>query len=99
MGYREIIIKESVADSIADIAWFIESQGLVKTAEKFADAVYDFIVKLSDSRRGHVICREPERAMLGYKCVSYKKKYTVVFLESDDELIICEFVLSKAIHW
>ena len=28
-----------------------------------------------------------------------KKKYTVVFIESDDELIICEFISSKLIYW
>ncbi len=37
--------------------------------------------------------------MVGYKCIPYKKKYTVVFLESDDEIIICEFIPSKNIHW
>lgn len=71
MGQREIIIKESVADSIAEIAWYIESKGLVSTAEKFSDNV----------------------------CIPYKRKYTIVFLESDDELIICEFIPSKNIHW
>ena len=99
MGQREIIIKESVADSIAEIAWYIESKGLVATAEKFADNVYDFFVKLSDPRRIHAICRDPERSYIGYKCISYKKKYTIVFLESADELIICEFLPSKNIHW
>ena len=98
MGYREVIIKESVADGIAEIAWFIESKGLLATAERFTDAVYDFFVKLADSRKNHAICREPGRALVGYKCISYKKKYTVVFLESDDELVICEFILSKSIH-
>jgi len=63
VGYREVIIKESVADSIAEIAWFIESKGLLDTAERFSDAVYDFFVKLTDSRRTHAICREPERAI------------------------------------
>lgn len=99
MGQREIIIKESVADSIAEVAWYIESKGLVATAEKFTDDVYDFLIKLSDSRRIHALCRDPERAFIGYKCISYKKKYTIVFLESDDELIICEFIQSKNIHW
>ena len=47
MGQREIIIKESVADSIAEIAWYIESKGMVATAEKFADDVYDFFYKVS----------------------------------------------------
>ena len=99
MGQREIIIKESVADSIAKIAWYIESKGLVATAEKFADDVYDFFIKLADSRRGHAIYKDPERAIIGYKCIPYKRKYTVVFLESDYELIMCEFIPSKNIHW
>ena len=88
-----------MADSIAAIAWYIESKGLVNTAEKFADSVYDFLIKLSDSRRNHAVCREPDRALVGYKCIPYKKKYTIVFLESEDELIVCEFILSQNIHW
>jgi hypothetical protein len=78
VGHREVIIKESVADSIAEIAWHIESKGLVTTAEKFADNVYDFFLKLADSRRTHAICRDPERAAIGYKCIPYKRKYTIV---------------------
>jgi hypothetical protein len=74
-------------------------QGLIATAEKFTDGVYDFLIKLSDSRRSHAICRDPSRAFLGYKCVSYKRKYTIVFIETDDELVICEFIPSKNIHW
>ena len=49
MGDRKITVKQSVADSIAEIAWFIESKGMIKTAEKFSDHVYDFIGKLSPS--------------------------------------------------
>jgi hypothetical protein len=94
-----MIIKESVADSVAEIAWYIESKGLVATAEKFADDIYDYCIRLADSRRGYPICRDPERAVIGYKCIPYKRKYTIVFLESDDELIICEFIPSKNIHW
>jgi hypothetical protein len=99
VGQREVIVKESVAESIAEIAWFIESKGLVSTADKFADNVYDFFMRLADSRRAHAICRDPERAVIGYKCIPYKRKYTVVFLESETELIICEFIASKNIHW
>ena len=99
MGQREIVIKQSVADSIAEIAWYIESKGLVATAEKFADDVYDFFIKLSDSRRKHALCRDATRALVGYKCIPYKRKYTIVFLESDEELIICEFLPSKNIYW
>lgn len=99
MGRRQITVKESAATSIAEVAWYIESKGLVATAEKFVDGVYDFLIKLSDSRRSHAICREPERAAIGFKCISYRKKYTIVFLETKEEIIICEFIPSKNINW
>ena len=37
MGSRKITVKQSAADSIAEIAWFVQSNGMVKTAEKFSD--------------------------------------------------------------
>jgi hypothetical protein len=46
MGFREVIIKQSVAESIAEISWYLESEGLLATAEKFTDDAYDFIQKL-----------------------------------------------------
>jgi hypothetical protein len=99
VGHRKVTLKETVADSIAEVAWYIESKGLIDTAEKFSDNVYDYFITLSDSRRNHAICRDPERAIMGYKCISYKNKYTIVFLETSEELIICEFLPSKNIYW
>ena|ERR1700754_15805 len=99
MGFRKIIIRQSAAESIAAISWYLESEGLLATAEKFADDTYDFIAKLGDNRKSYRVCRDPERDALGYKCIPYKKKYTIVFIELDTEIIICEFVLSKMIYW
>jgi hypothetical protein len=99
MGRRKVVIKQSVAESIGSIAWFIESKGLIATADKFADGVYDYFTKLADDRKSYPICREPARAQLGYKCITYKKKYTIVFIESETELIICEFIPSKLVYW
>jgi hypothetical protein len=99
MGGRKVTVKQSAAENIAAIAWYIESKGLVSTAEKFADNVYDYFIKLSDKRRYYAVCRDPKRAALGYKCIPYKKKYTIVFIETDTELIICEFIYSKLIYW
>jgi hypothetical protein len=73
MGRRKVIIKQSVADSIASIAWFIESKRLVATAEAFADEVYDYFIKISDTIKSYPLCREPNWARLGYKCFPYKK--------------------------
>ncbi len=48
MGQRKVKLKLSAAKSIAEVSWYIESRGMVKTAEKFSDAVYDFIETLTD---------------------------------------------------
>ncbi len=99
MGSRKVNVRQSAAESIAAIAFYIESKGMVATAEKFADSVYDYFMKLADDRKSYPICREPIRAAVGYKCISFKKKYTVVFFESTTEITISEFVSSKMIYW
>lgn len=99
MGGRKVVVKESTAEAIAAIAWYIESKGLIATADKFADGVYDYFINMADKRKSYHICKEPTRAVLGYKCLSYKKKYTIVFIESETELVICEFISSKLIYW
>lgn len=99
MGKRKISIRESASESIAEIAWFIESKGMPATAERFADDVYDAIEKLADDLINHSACKEPARKSLGLKCVPFKKKYTIVFFESHSEIIIHEFIASKLIHW
>jgi len=99
VGQRTVIIRESVATSIAEIAWFIESKGMLKAAENFTDAVYDFFESMADDKRSFALCREPKRRALGLKCVTFKKKYTVVFIESEAEIIISEFLASKRLTW
>jgi len=76
-------IKPGAAENIAAIALYIETKGMLATAERFSDRVYDYILTLADKRKSHHKCQDPARAALGYKCVTYKKKYTIVFLESD----------------
>ncbi|MCF2488751.1 hypothetical protein [Dyadobacter sp. CY347] len=99
MGLRKVVIRQSVSESIAAVALFIESKGLIQTADKFTDEVYDFILKLAHFERSFGTCRDPDRAFMGFKCIVYKKKYTIVFIETSDELNICEFIPSRLIHW
>jgi len=99
MGFRKVIVRQGVAESIAQISWYLESEGLLATAEKFSDDAYDFIAKLGDNRKSYRLCRDPKRNLIGYKCISYRKKYTIVFIELDKEIIISEFITSKLIHW
>ena len=51
MGSRKITVRKSAAKNIAAIAWYIESKGMIATAEKFADDVYDYFLFLTDSRK------------------------------------------------
>lgn len=79
MGYRKVVIRQSAAESIAEISWYLESEGLLATAEKFTDDAYDFITKISDRRKGYRICQEPMTtpALLAFARIStarYKKK-------------------------
>lgn len=99
MGKRKIDIRQSVAQSIAEVAWFIESKGMVATAEKFSDSVYDFIELLADDRVTHSNCRDPHRNLLGMKCINFSKKYTVVFTETENLVVVHEFLPSKLIRW
>lgn len=99
MGSRKITVKQSASESIASVAWFIESRGLVATAEKFTDDVYSYFLKLANPLKSYPVCKDPVRSSLGYKCTPYKKRYTIVFIEADDELMICEFIPSKMIYW
>ena len=99
MGKRSVVIQQNAAEGIAAVAWFIESKGMVATADKFSDSVYDFIETMADTRKSFAICREPSRGRLGLKCTPFRKKYTIVFIESDDEIVICEFISSKLIYW
>ncbi len=98
MGKRKVIVRQSAAESIARISLFIESKGMIATAERFSDSVYDFIEMLGDEKIRYRKCSDAERASLGFKCVVYKKKYTVVFTESESEIIICELIPSKFIR-
>ncbi|MFT3936631.1 MAG: hypothetical protein QM726_23605 [Chitinophagaceae bacterium] len=98
MGSRKVSVKAHAAESIAAISWYIESLGMLATAEKFVDEVYDYFIKMADTRKSYPACKEQKRAALGYKCIPYKKKYTIAFIETNHELIICEFTPSKLIY-
>lgn len=99
MGKRKIIIPESVIHSISAIAWYIESNGFIAGAENFSQEAYDFIGNLANDMVVHSLCREPGRNLQGLKCKTFRRKYTVVFYEDKNEIIISEFIPSKLIRW
>lgn len=97
MGWRKVTVRESAASNIAAVAWFIESKGMIATADKFSDDMYDFIEKLGDPMRRYPVCKETQRNVLGLKYSLFRKKYTVVFIETEEEIIVSEFLSSKLI--
>src|SRR6476620_10245589 len=98
MGKREISILEPASTTIAEIGWYVESKGYPQTAKEFVNKAFDFFEKLSDPRIRHRPCSYSKWNKLGYKCVSFRKKYTIVFSESETEIVIWEFISSKLIH-
>ena len=45
MGSRKVVVKPDAAENIAAIAWYIESKGMLATADKFTDDVYDYFMR------------------------------------------------------
>jgi len=95
MGKRKVSILEPAATAVAEIAMFIESEGLPQTAKKFVDDAFLFFAKLSDERLEHKPCSYKRWKDLKYRCVPYKKKYVVAYLSQEKEIVICDFVSSK----
>lgn len=59
----------------------------------------NFIRNLDFVKIEFAICQDLERAELGFKCITFNKKYTIVFYQLDDEVIITEFIATKMIYW
>ena len=99
MGKRKVSILEPASSAVAEIAYFIEGMGLPQTAKEFVDEAFAFFEKLSDDIAVHKPCMYEPWKVLNYRCVPYNKKYTIAYLSMKDEIVICEFVSSKLIHW
>jgi hypothetical protein len=59
---------------------------MLATAEKFSDAVYDFIETLADIRKSYTVCRESSMAALGYKCITLEKNTQLFLLKQTMKL-------------
>jgi hypothetical protein len=97
MGKTKIIFLDTFIENISSISYFIESKGLPETALLYKEKVYNFIEKLDFDKVNYAYCRDLERASKELKCIPFNKKYTIVFYQFEDEVIITEFVVSKMI--
>jgi hypothetical protein len=97
MGQVRIRYAGEFADDLADLVYFIESKGLKDTANKYIERVYAFIESLNFEAVNYAYCHNLKRAALGLKCIRFNSKYTIVFYQFSDEVIITNFVPSKMI--
>ena len=95
MGKRKVSILEPAATSVAEVAFFIESNGLPQTAKKFIAEAFEFFYMLSDERIEHRLCIYERWRNLDYRCITYKKKYVIAYMSTPKEIVICDFVSSK----
>jgi hypothetical protein len=97
MGKRKVTILEPAVEEVARISLYIEGEGLPTTAKRFVDDAFVFFESLSDERIIHRPCKHPAWKGLGLRCVNFRKKYIVSYLDNMDEIIICEFALQKTL--
>jgi hypothetical protein len=96
MGKRKVTVLEPAIEEVARIALFIEGEGLPKTAKKFVDDAFIFFTSLADDRIIHRPCKHPPTwRALNLRCINFRKKYVVSYLDNQNEIIVCEFALQK----
>jgi hypothetical protein len=95
MAQREVSILDKAVEEVANVAYFIEGKGLPATAKKFVDSAFLFFEKLGKSPVTHKPCSFTAWKELNYRCVPFRKKFMVAYLDMEDEIIICDFALQK----
>ena len=95
MAQRKVSILDKAAEEVAYVAYFIESKGLPKTAKKFVAESFKFFQTLGNPKIKHRPCNFIEWREEGYRCANFRKKYVVAYLDTEDEVIICDFALQK----
>ena len=95
MGKRKVTILEPAVEEVAQVALYIEGEGLPETAKKFVDDAFAFFESLSDERLVHRPCKHPTWKALNLRCVNFRKKYIVSYLDNQNEIVICQFALQK----
>ena len=95
MAQRQVSILSKASEEVANIAYYVESQGMPTTAKKFVDECFQFFEKLSNPKIKHRPCKNIVWKIQEYRCANFRKKYVVAYLDTEDEIIICDFTLLK----
>jgi len=97
VGKRKVVILEPAVQEVGRIAFFIESEGMPVTAKRFVDHAFAFFKALASEKFVHRPCSYEPWLVLNYRCATFKKKYTVAYLNNSDEIVICDFLSQKLI--
>ncbi len=97
MGKRKVVILEPAVHEVARLAFFIESEGMPEAAKKFVDLAFDFFNSLASDKVVHRPCFYEPWQILNYRCATFKKKYTVAYLNNSNQVVICDFLAQKLI--
>lgn len=95
MAQRQVSILSKASEEVANIAYFIDSQGMPIIAKKFVDECFLFFEKLSSPQIKHRLCKNVIWRIQEYRCANFKKKYAVAYLDTEKEIVICDFALQK----
>lgn len=95
MFRRKVSVREPVLTRIAAIAFYIQDQGLVQTALKFFDDIFDLLAGLSEKCVTHRPCSFPDWRQKNYRCATFRKKYSVAYLDLLHEIIVSDFAVTK----
>jgi hypothetical protein len=68
----------------------LKEKDFPRLLKRFVDDAFAFFDSLSDDRIIHRPCKHPAWKALGLRCVNFRKKYVVSYLDNADEIIICE---------
>ncbi|NML22507.1 hypothetical protein HHL16_16610 [Pseudoflavitalea sp. G-6-1-2] len=92
---KEVSIHRRVIEHISAIASFIKNQGLAQTALKFINDIFDLFSGLSEKRVTHRLCSFPNWRQKNYRCATFRKKYSVAYLDLLHEIIVSDFAVTK----
>ncbi len=95
MARRRVTILTKAVDEVAYYGYFIESVGMPTSAKRFIDDCFEAFSKLANKKVTHRPCRHAPWQILGYRCVTFRKKYVIAYLETKSEIVICDFTLQK----
>jgi len=97
MAHRQVSILSKAAEEVASIAYFIESHGMPATAKKFVEEYFFFFEKLGHPKLKHRPRKYEVWEVQGFRCANFRRKYVVAYLDSEDEVVICDFAPQKSL--